>query len=278
MKLLLDQNDTLVDKKHKGGWTPLQRACHKGHLDIVALLLGKAADVNAQTKGGFSPLFVAVEKNHTRVVELLLDRNDTLVDVKLTNGWTPLLQASHLGFRDIAALLLKKGADVNAQGSQGFGPLLVAVGNRHAATARLLLDQDGVRVDLNNTGGWTSLMKACKTGQLELARLLLGKGANVNARNGKGFGSLFVAVEKNRSDVVRLLLEQDGIEVDARQESHGYTPLHKAAEDGNVVLIKLLVEKGRANTGLKNKKGETPLQVAERGKRDKAVQLLKSLG
>ena len=278
VRLLLDQDGVIVDLKNNEGVAPVQRACYDSYQNIVALLLSKGANVNTQNNGGFSPLLDAVEQNHPDLVQLLLDQDDILVDLKTNKGWTPLFKACYKGYRNIALLLLNKGADVNAQNDEGYGPLHVAVERKHPAVVELLLDQDSIIVDLKNNEGITALQTACYEGNQVITALLLNKGADVNSQDSEGFSLLFSAVQQNHINLVKLLLDQIGIQVDLQQKSHGYSPLHKAAADGNIVMITLLVGQGKASTSLKNWKGDTPIQLARKKNHFKAANLMESFG
>ena len=255
-----------------------QWAIQYGNLDILNLLLQSGADVNKWNGFGTSALYFAVEKNDIEAVKLLLEHDDILVDRKMKNGMNPLLNACNKGYYNIVKHLLNKGADVNAQEREGHSGLLIAVSRNHPEVVKLLLCQDDIQVDLKNDKGTTPLKEAAFRGYLDILVLLLNKGADVNAQSNKGFSSLHNSVEGNHPDVAELLLDRDGIRVDLQENSFGDSPLHLAAKNGNVVITRLLVEKGNASTHLKNWAGRTPLQVAQRFRKHAAAKLLQSLG
>jgi ankyrin repeat protein len=73
--------------------------------------------------------------------------------------------------------------------------------------------------------------------------LLLQRGVNVNVRNSRGQTPLHIAAQNGQLDVVRLLLASQQIDVNARDQQ-GSTPLHLASEKGHVEVVQLLVAHG----------------------------------
>lgn len=113
-------------------------------------------------------------------------------------------------------------------------PLMGASGRGFIDVVRLLLDR-GAHVDANDTSGETALMGACYWGHADVAKLLLDKGSDVNARSVDG-------TLKGHAEVVRLLLGK-GANVHAKA-ADGYTPLGRARENKNVAVVRLLEEAG----------------------------------
>jgi len=110
----------------------------------------------------------------------------TDVNAKDDVGMTPLHRATYQGYKEIAELLIAKGADVNAKGGVNGGtPLHWAAEEGHKETAELLIVK-GADVNAKNRGGGTPLHHAARKGHKEIVELLLAKGANVNAKNNYG--------------------------------------------------------------------------------------------
>ena len=157
------------------------------------------------------------------------------------NGLTPLQVAVKKGNSDIVALLLERGANVNATAGNVPTPLQVAL-------------QQKPNVDMYVIG------------------LLLENGADVNIVNEKCQTPLHLAVETDTPHVVALLLEK---RPDANaKDSEGKTPLHRAIlPDSNGVVVGLLLD-GGANIHAEDKDGKTPLDLAIERKIDPIVNLL----
>ena len=135
-------------------------------------LLADGADVNARNKFGDTPLHFAAQRKHVEAVRLLLAAGAN-VNARGLQEVTPLHGA--VGAETVS-LLLAAGADVNARSEFGATPLHKAAG---AETASLLLAA-GADVNARSRWGFTPLHSV--GGDVELARLLVARGADLQAR------------------------------------------------------------------------------------------------
>jgi len=156
-------------------------------------------------------------------------------------------------------LLLIMGADINNRTNSTY-PLYEACARGYVEMAQVLIDR-GANVNTQKNR-WqvdsTPLHIACGHGHTEVARLLLEAGADVNVNGGWGT-PLNRACEHDSVEIAALLLEA-GVDLDVRN-ADGNTALHLACKTGRVGITRLLLEKG-ANTGKKNKLGVTALGYA----------------
>lgn len=123
----------------------------------------------------------------------------------------------------------------------------------------------------------TPLMMAAYDGYTEIARLLIEKGAEVNAKGGVDLDMtpLIYAASQDRVDMVKLLLEK-GATVNAKTQ-YGWTPLFFAASRGRADIAKLLIDKG-ADVNVKLPTGETALSEAEKQGSGDLVKFLRQAG
>jgi len=123
---------------------------------------------------------------------------------------------------------------------------------------RILLDA-GADVNARNHHNETPLLKVTNNGNVPVAELLIDRGADVNAKDEEDCAPLSDASRGGHTDLARLLLDH-GAEVDAR-DKYGYTSLHWVCEEGHTDLARLLLETG-ADVNIKNGIGSTPLHRA----------------
>lgn len=128
----------------------------------------------------------AAKQGDLAKVRFLLARDPTLISSKDDSGNTPLHEAVFTAHAEVAEFLLSKGADVNAREKNGATPLILA-----AMGGKVEIDgQGGVvtlllahKADINakSANGMTALHVAALVGHADIVKLLLAKGANVNA-------------------------------------------------------------------------------------------------
>jgi len=119
----------------------------------------------------------------------------------------------------------------------------------------------GAAIEARDSGvGNTPLLLASREGRLEIAELLLDKGANIEAKNEDGGTPLLIASQGGRLEIVALLL-QSGANVEAQGNVTGNTSLLHASSNGHLEIVALLVAKG-AKIDTRNKEGKTAEDVA----------------
>ncbi len=155
------------------GWTALHHASYHGDARSVAALLEADAagvTVNALERGGNTPLFLASHRSIGAVRALLA--HGARQDLRSDSGSSALHQAAHSGEASVIELLCATpGAQVDAQDSNGYTPLMLASeGGREGAVSALLAH--GARQDLQDSIGWTALHSAARLGHAGVAKLL----------------------------------------------------------------------------------------------------------
>jgi ankyrin repeat protein len=214
----------------------LQAAVLKGDMRGVRAALHAGANPCVADEEGYFPLHVAVRENRYQVVALLLSKGAD-VNARSSVGETAL----HL-VRNVktAELLLSKGADVNARDTQfNMTPLF----NADVKVSSILLSK-GADMEATSNEGHTPLAWSAYWDNLEKSRLLLSKGARVNAGAGKTKTALHIAANWGRIELARLLIAH-GADVNVRDDA-GWTPLHWAAFEGGPDMVRFLISHGAA--------------------------------
>ncbi|TRY57576.1 hypothetical protein DNTS_023504 [Danionella cerebrum] len=268
-----------IEHRDKKGFTPLILAATAGHVGVVEILLDKGGDIEAQSeRTKDTPLSLACSGGRQEVVELLLLRGANK-EHRNVSDYTPLSLAASGGYVNIIKILLTAGAEINSRtGSKlGISPLMLAAMNGHVPAVKLLLDMGS---DINaqiETNRNTALTLACFQGRAEVVSLLLDRKANVEHRAKTGLTPLMEAASGGYAEVGRVLLDK-GADVNAPPvPSSRDTALTIAADKGHYKFCELLISRG-AHIDVRNKKGNTPLWLAANGGHFDVVQLLVQAG
>ena len=136
----------------------------------------------------------------------LVAADPSLVSVRSPDGFTALHYACFFGGPDVAALLLRAGADVGAVASNDMRvqPLHSAVASRRVEVVRLLV-ASGADVDAQQQGGYTALQAASLHGMVETASLLLAAGADPSLVNDDGDRARDLAERSGSSAILERL-------------------------------------------------------------------------
>ncbi|XP_055245174.1 ankyrin repeat and KH domain-containing protein 1 isoform X34 [Gorilla gorilla gorilla] len=276
---VLIARDAKIEHRDKKGFTPLILAATAGHVGVVEILLDKGGDIEAQSeRTKDTPLSLACSGGRQEVVDLLLARGANK-EHRNVSDYTPLSLAASGGYVNIIKILLNAGAEINSRtGSKlGISPLMLAAMNGHVPAVKLLLDMGS---DINaqiETNRNTALTLACFQGRAEVVSLLLDRKANVEHRAKTGLTPLMEAASGGYAEVGRVLLDK-GADVNAPPvPSSRDTALTIAADKGHYKFCELLIHRG-AHIDVRNKKGNTPLWLASNGGHFDVVQLLVQAG
>jgi ankyrin repeat protein len=210
MKLLL-QNSVNINSPDNNGITPLTKAILEGHLEKTRLLLESGASVNFKDEDGYTTLHHVVKKGKFEKVyaciELLLtfgqDKSLNIIDVNgcPSSKTTPLHLAiryfkSNSSSKDLVLLLLKHGANIHARNPLGETPIHKAcqLSKEGSIEAVQILLDNGASINDIDEKGWSCFMfAACyclkhktKEVSLDIMKLLIQKGVNINHRNNNG--------------------------------------------------------------------------------------------
>ena len=191
--------------------TPLYYAAHCGFANLVEQLIAKHPQHVDAIGGSYrTPAVAALAGRHFQLAQVL-HRNKSSVDPRGIFENIPLHSAAYYGDLEMVQVLLEYEVDVNAQNVLGSTPLNYASRNGHRNDPRVarLLITHGADPNISGPGwdGFTSLHHASINGRVEIVRLLIEHGANVEMKDFKGRTPLDVASGIQREEIVKLLLE-----------------------------------------------------------------------
>jgi ankyrin len=270
MRLLIDRGAQVDAREPEFQQTALMIAARENHAPAVELLIKAGAAVDAQTRKGPTPNFVPPCKGTGCGSEGVGINRGGLPDrgrrAEVKGGMTPLLYAARDGHLESARLLVDAGASLELGDANAIRPLLMAALNGQIEVARLLIER-GANVNADDFWGRTPLWAAVEYRNLDmnnndqdsptdngvdrapflpLIRLLIDKGANVNART------------RELPPPRRWLYSLNDV---SWVDFTGQTPFLRAALSADTTTMKLLVERG-ADPNLPTLAGTTPLMAA----------------
>ena len=210
----------------------LINAAANGDLEKVIELLNKGVNVNAtfardgSEMSGMTALMVASLRGYSNTVAELIKRGAN-VNQKRYTGETPLMLAAFNGDAGIIKALVRAGADPNVKvisfHAGEITPLISVINSTREDRVEVASVLIGAKAQINPTGMFllSPLMHA--VGNLEMVKLLIANGADVNLKNARGATALMAAAIDGIPSVVRYLLEQ-GADVNA-SDKDGTTAL-----------------------------------------------------
>jgi uncharacterized protein len=235
------------------GTTALMRAASADRIEVMKLLLTGGADVNAKNKGGMTALMVAAFGGYPEAVRLLV-ASKADPNAKDNQGRTALMAAATSGHASVVDALFSAGADPNVSDAGHGTPMTYAAAEGHAE-AMAALQTRGLKP---NAGDLALAAAGCHT---DAVRLALASGVSANGAEGDVV-PLLSAAGANCVDVVRLLLER-GAHVNAKDHD-GWTALIKASQSGRADMVQLLMDRG-ADMNIADDTGRTAWMFAAMG-------------
>lgn len=271
------------------GERPVHLASESDYPDVIAVLVGKGADLNIADRVGRSPLHMAAEYNSFLAAKVLI-ANNIKIEMQDKFGQTALHIAAYKGARDTVSVLLDSGAMVNVKTNQGYTSLHMAVFSGDLRTVEMLVDA-GTDASLGDDNDKKPIDYAEERIGGEIAELLkngtkydlLKKASKKDVKKMVADGTipsekevLYWSAERGLVNVIEVLLDKTAVQVDAKDDS-GMTALHAAVVNGQMSVVSLLVSKG-ANVNEAADGNKTALHIAAEKGDTAMVQMLMDSG
>lgn len=255
------QNLNVSDSKYNN--TGLIYAIHKGHYDIVKILIYAGADINKQNKLGGTALSVAAFNEDKKILKLLIDNNVNLNSKLKEDGHTPLICACHENNEDISQILIEAGADANIKDNDNMTALNYAVYNNNYKLAEMLVNKGA---DCNVKGSMSSdyingmkfvsefiplIYTLREKNNINMAKLLIKGGANCNIStyiDGTEVSPIMLSIMLNDIELTEIILNniknKENLNKTIEFKGMEYTILDIAKEINNEKINKLLEDAG----------------------------------
>ena len=274
----------------KIGATAISYAIDKGYIDIANILIDKS-NLELSTVDGWCPIHYAARKGDVKMVKLLLDHG-VKTDVLTDNGFTPLMIAAYYNFTNIVKLLVYNNGNQMLKNTEGKTALEIAIERNSNESSQFLQDPSITPMDLLELGyteavrkiikekdldldklyddGTTLLQTAAYYGLVEIVEVLLSNGADVNKYDKNGHTAIIYAIINEQEKTMNMLIDQTNLEI---ASNNGWLPIHFAAKQGNVLVLKHLIDYG-VKLDVQTIDGETPLMIAAKYNNVDNVKLL----
>ncbi|MBQ0930997.1 ankyrin repeat domain-containing protein [Ideonella alba] len=177
------------------------RAVNVDNVSGVRAALQRGLDPNVLNEQGQCALYLAVREDNAQVFDLLLAWPGIQLDQRNAVGETPLMMAALKGQIDRMQRLIDRGAAIH---QEGWSPLHYAATGPSVAAVRLLLDK-GAPVNARSANGSTPLMMAARYGEERSVMLLVERGADLGARNNLGLDAADFARGADRDWMIATL-------------------------------------------------------------------------
>ncbi|KAK6365891.1 general transcription repressor [Exophiala oligosperma] len=270
VELLLDNGADIEASDRE--LTPLMEASTlKNNIEVVRLLLNRGADVNGG-RGYDTPLTFAAGNGYIEVVRELLaagaDPNKMMND-----GYSAARAAAAEGRLDFLKLLMEHGANINVPTSPAL-PIAASMGHKEVFEHLLA---SGADIEARDVNSYTALMGASAGGHQEMFEELLHRGADPSPvdEDGNTALTLVSGTRGEKVEIAKMLIDS-GADVN-HANTAGDTALHVAAARGYASMAKALIDAG-ADLEKPNQKTNTPLQAALKARKYEVVNKLLEAG
>lgn len=226
-------------------------------LSIILSMEGSKKLLKSTFDNNKNGLILAVEQGHINIVKTLLNFG---IKIKHRDKSTKsaLVYAVISRNRDIVAILLSKGADINVKTLTSC-LLIYAISNFDIGMVKLLIENK-ININVENKRQITPLIYAVKKGRIDIVELLLESGIDINCRNSLGKTPLMYALLSNNSSNILEFLIDSGADINAK-DKEGKSVLMNAIILKKFLLIAKLVKAG-ANVNASDNNGKTVLMYS----------------
>uniref|UniRef100_A0AAX7UVU9 SOCS box domain-containing protein n=1 Tax=Astatotilapia calliptera TaxID=8154 RepID=A0AAX7UVU9_ASTCA len=236
---VLESTDLTLEEQTEDGDTALTLAAEAGQVENIKLLLKHGASPHNNNSRNESPLLIAVrQRSYDMVLSLIM--GGAFVEQVCLTKWRAIHEAAKEGCAAIMMLLLRHGAKITSRDGHGVTPLGIAAEHGNSEVLDILIHHGG-DVNAQASNGDTVLYDATGSGNLDCVKLLLEHGANPNVASYACQLPIHRAAYEGYILILRTLIP---ITTKRAIRLSGQSPVHSAADGGQVQCLELLIQKG----------------------------------
>ncbi|GFW44593.1 ankyrin-3 [Trichonephila clavipes] len=223
------------------GKTCLHFSAKASNIEAIKLVLQQGLDVASKDLDEQTALHVAAKHDRINIVKYLINTKLMCINECDIHGKTPLHLAIDGNSKKTVKYLLKREANMAIKDTSGLSPLHCAILRNNCKIAEFLLEKETNIGNNLSPGGYSALHRAAEKGQTGLVIMLIKK-IDLGLKTDFGVTPLHVAADNGHLEVVKALI-RSGADVNARTVSDS-TPLHSAIQSGDEEIVECLLRHG----------------------------------
>ncbi|XP_075776642.1 transient receptor potential cation channel subfamily A member 1 [Pelodiscus sinensis] len=287
MEMIIDDSSNeALNVMDSFGNTPLHWAAKRNQAESVKLLLSRGANPNILNSSMMAPLHLAVQSLHNEIVKVLVQHSSTDVNLEGETGNTPIIVACYKENPEALTLLLENGGKLCKSNKTGCMPVHAAAFSGAKACLEIILKKGEElghsaesHINFTNNGKCSPLHLAVQSGDLEMIKMCIEYGAQIDLKQNEKCTALHFAATQGATEIVKLMMSSyagDESIIDA-VDGNKETLLHRTALFDHYELAEYLISMG-ANIDSLDIEGRSPLLLATTCASWKIVNLLLSKG
>ncbi|XP_032152220.1 transient receptor potential cation channel subfamily A member 1 [Sapajus apella] len=285
-KITRDSSFEVLNAMDDYGNTPLHCAVEENQIESVKFLLSRGANPNLRNFNMMAPLHIAVQGMHNEVMKVLLEHRSIDINLEGENGNTAVIIACIKNNSEALQILLTKGAKPCKSNKWGCFPIHQAVFSGSKECMEILLrfgEEHGynrqLHINFVNNGKASALHLAVQNGDLEMIKMCLDNGAQIDLVEKGRCTALHFAATQGATEIVKLMISScsGGMDIVNTTNGSGETMLHRASLFDHHELADYLISVG-ADINSIDSEGRSPLILATASASWNIVNLLLSKG
>uniref|UniRef100_A0A8D0C5L2 Transient receptor potential cation channel subfamily A member 1 n=1 Tax=Salvator merianae TaxID=96440 RepID=A0A8D0C5L2_SALMN len=287
MQMIMDDSSAeALNVTDSSGNTPLHWATKKRQAESVKFLLSRGANPNILNSNMMAPLHLAVQSLHNELVKIFVEHSATDVNLEGEGGNTPILVACYKDNPEALKLLIENGGKICKANSLGSMPVHAAAFSGAKPCMEILMKKGEElgyssenHINFTNNGKCSPLHLAVQSGDLEMIKMCIEYGAQIDLKQSDKCTALHFAATQGATEILKLMMSSysgDDPIIDAL-DGNKETLLHRTALFDHYELAEYLISMG-AKIDSVDIEGRTPLLLATSCASWKIVNLLLSKG